>query len=80
MSVRWNRCIISWPTLAPRSKHRGHQECEPGKAYEVSQEKKEDIIYLKNKAEELKAVMEINKKMTENAAKKPVVQSWFEYK
>ncbi|KKT89953.1 MAG: hypothetical protein UW91_C0068G0012, partial [Parcubacteria group bacterium GW2011_GWF2_45_11] len=50
------------------------------KLYEVSQEKKEDIIYLKNKAEELKAVMEINKKMTENVAKKPIVQSWFEYK
>ena len=50
------------------------------KLYEVSQEKKEDIVYLKNKAEELKAVMEINKKMTENVAMKPVVQSWFEYK
>ena len=50
------------------------------KLYEVSQEKKEDIVYLKNKAEELKAVMEINKKMTENVAKKPIVQSWFEYK
>jgi len=50
------------------------------KLYEVSQEKKEDIVYLKNKAEELKAVMEINKKMTENVAKKPIVQSWFEYR
>ena len=32
------------------------------KLYEVSQEKKEDVIYLKNEAEELKAVMEINKR------------------
>ncbi|MDP3041385.1 MAG: hypothetical protein Q8N62_01430, partial [Candidatus Omnitrophota bacterium] len=50
------------------------------KLYEVSQEKKEDIAYIKNKSEELKAVMDLNQKMLENAALKPVVQSWFEFK
>ncbi|MDD5464725.1 MAG: hypothetical protein PHP73_00005 [Candidatus Omnitrophica bacterium] len=50
------------------------------KLYEVSKDKKEDIEYLKNKSEELKATMEINQKMLENAGKKPVVQTWFEFK
>ena len=46
----------------------------------INQNSQKDLLYLKNKAEELKAVMEINKKMTENVAKKPIVQSWFEYR
>ncbi|MFH1281936.1 MAG: hypothetical protein ABIH91_04410, partial [Candidatus Omnitrophota bacterium] len=50
------------------------------KLYEVSKDKKEDIAYIKNKSEELKAVMDLNQKMLENAALKPVVQSWFEFK
>ncbi|MFA5369728.1 MAG: Ig-like domain-containing protein [Candidatus Omnitrophota bacterium] len=48
--------------------------------YEVSADKKDDIEYIKNKSEELKAAMELNHKMIENVAKKPVVQTWFEYK
>ncbi|MCM8789529.1 MAG: hypothetical protein NC916_00700, partial [Candidatus Omnitrophica bacterium] len=50
------------------------------KLYEVSKEKKEDLIYLKNKSEELKAAMEINQKMLESTAKKPIVQTWFEFR
>jgi len=50
------------------------------KLYEVSKDKKNDINYLKNKALELKATMEMNQKMLENAAKKPIVQTWFEFK
>ncbi|MCX5695375.1 MAG: hypothetical protein NTW18_01750 [Candidatus Omnitrophica bacterium] len=50
------------------------------KLYEVSKDKKEDITYIKNKSEELKAAMEINQKMIENVAKKPIVQTWFEFK
>jgi len=50
------------------------------KLYEVSKDKKEDITYIKNKSEELKAAMEINQKMIEDVAKKPVVQTWFEFK
>jgi hypothetical protein len=50
------------------------------KLYEVSKDKKEDITYIKNKSEELKAAMELNQKMIENVAKKPVVQSWFEFR
>jgi hypothetical protein len=50
------------------------------KLYEVSKDKKEDITYIKNKSEELKAAMELNQKMIENVAKKPIVQSWFEFK
>ena len=42
--------------------------------------KKDDINYIKNKSEELKAAMELNQKMLENVAKKPVVQTWFEFK
>ena len=50
------------------------------KLYNVSKDKNEDITYIKNKSEELKAAMELNKKMIENVAKKPVVQTWFEFK
>jgi hypothetical protein len=50
------------------------------KIYEVSKDKKDDIIYLKNKTQELKAAMELNHKMIENVAKKPIVQTWFEFR
>ncbi|MDP3042606.1 MAG: Ig-like domain-containing protein [Candidatus Omnitrophota bacterium] len=50
------------------------------KLYEVSKDKNNDITYIKNKSEELKAAMEINKKLIEDQNKKPVVQSWFEFK
>ena len=50
------------------------------KLYDVSKDKNADITYIKNKSEELKAAMEINQKMIENVAKKPVVQTWFEFK
>ena len=50
------------------------------KLYEVSKDKNQDITYIRNKSEELKAAMELNKKMIEDVAKKPVVQSWFEFK
>ncbi len=50
------------------------------KIYEVSADKKNDILYLKNKTQELKAVMELTKKMVDNIANKPVVQTWYEYK
>jgi len=50
------------------------------KLYEVSREKRDDMIYLKNKTQELKASMELSQKMIENVARKPVVQTWFEFK
>ncbi|MCG2713792.1 MAG: hypothetical protein L6308_02965 [Candidatus Omnitrophica bacterium] len=50
------------------------------KLYDVSKDKKDDINYIKNKSEELKAAMELNQKMLENVAKKPIVQTWFEFK
>ncbi|MBN2831212.1 MAG: hypothetical protein JXL82_02915, partial [Candidatus Omnitrophica bacterium] len=50
------------------------------KIYQVSKDRQEDINYIKNKSEELKAAMELNQKMIENVARKPVVQTWFEFK
>jgi len=50
------------------------------KIYDVSAEKQGDIVYLKNKTQELKAVMELTRKMVDNIANKPVVQTWYEYK
>ncbi len=50
------------------------------KIYEVSAEKQGDIVYLKNKTQELKAVMELTRKMVDNIANKPVIQTWYEYK
>jgi DNA-binding protein Fis len=56
------------------------EEISLEKVYEVSKEKKEDIVYLKNKTEELKAAMELSQKMIDNVANKPVTQVWFEFK
>jgi len=50
------------------------------KLYDVSSEKKDDMTYLKNKTQELKAVMELNQKMVDNIANKPITQTWYEYK
>lgn len=50
------------------------------KLFTVSQEKKSDMTYLKNKTQQLKATMEINKKMIDNMANKPITQTWFEYR
>jgi hypothetical protein len=48
--------------------------------YEVAKDKKDDMMYIRNKTEELKAAMDLNSKMVENVARKPVVQTWFEFK
>ena len=50
------------------------------KLYTVSEEKKQDMVYLKNKTQELKAAMEMSQKMVDNIANKPVTQTWYEYK
>ncbi|MDD4900249.1 MAG: hypothetical protein PHG68_06685, partial [Candidatus Omnitrophica bacterium] len=50
------------------------------KLYSVSAEKKNDMQYLKNKTQELRAAMEMNQKMVDNIANKPVTQTWYEYK
>ncbi|MFH1414134.1 MAG: DUF2341 domain-containing protein [Candidatus Omnitrophota bacterium] len=50
------------------------------KMYEMTTDRKDDMVYLKNKTEELKAAMNLNTKMIENVAKKPVVQTWFEFR
>jgi len=50
------------------------------KLYEVSAGKKDDMTYLKNKTQELKAAMEISQKLIENVANKPVTETWYEYK
>jgi len=36
--------------------------------------------YLKNKTNELRAMMDVNQKMIDNVANEPVVQTWFEYR
>ncbi|MFH1317618.1 MAG: hypothetical protein ABIH71_01210 [Candidatus Omnitrophota bacterium] len=48
--------------------------------YNVANEKKNDMIYLKNKTEELKATMDLSKKMMDNVANKPITQSWYEFR
>ena len=50
------------------------------KLFNVSAEKKNDMQYLKNKTQELKAAMEMNQKMVDNIANRPVTQTWYEYK
>lgn len=58
----------------------GNSSVNLSKLYDVSADKKNDLKYLKNKTQELKAMMEINKKMVNNLAHKPVTQTWYEYK
>jgi hypothetical protein len=50
------------------------------KLYQVSMDKRGDLKYLKNKTQELKAAMDINKQMVDNIANKTVTQTWYEYK
>ncbi|MFB3918433.1 MAG: hypothetical protein ACE14U_00005 [Candidatus Velamenicoccus archaeovorus] len=50
------------------------------KLYEVSEQGAQNIDYIRNKTQELKALMLLNQKMIENTAKEePVVQTWLEY-
>lgn len=51
------------------------------KLYEVNEARAQDIGYIRNKTQELKAMMSLNQQMIENAAKEePVVQTWFEFR
>ena len=50
------------------------------KFYEVEEKKTTDMKYLKNKTQELKAMMGLNQKMIDNVANEPVVQTWYEYR
>ena len=58
----------------------GSETVDLEKLYKVSTDKKQDITYLKNKSQELKAAMELNAKMVDNIANKPVTQTWYEYR
>lgn len=58
----------------------GNQDVNLEKLYTLSEDRKNDMKYLKNKTQELKAVMEINRKMVDNIANKPITQAWYEYK
>jgi len=58
----------------------GESSVNLAKLYDVSAEKKDDMTYLKNKTQELKAAMELSKKMVDNMANKPITQTWYEYK
>ncbi|MBL7130548.1 MAG: hypothetical protein ISS45_03965, partial [Candidatus Omnitrophica bacterium] len=48
--------------------------------YNVSQEGTTNITYLKNKTQEMKAAIEITRRIVESADKKPVFQEWYEFK
>jgi hypothetical protein len=50
------------------------------KLYNVSEDKKNDILYLKNKTLELKAAVDLSKQMVDNIANKPITRTWYEYK
>ena len=51
------------------------------KIYDVSADKSKDLKYLKNKTQELKAVMDLNQRLIQGIAnKQPVSETWYEYK
>ncbi len=58
----------------------GNQEVSLEMLYTVSEKKAQDLTYLKNKAQELKAAVEINKKIMKGMNTKPVTQTWYEYR
>ncbi|MCP4651365.1 MAG: hypothetical protein GY853_14965, partial [PVC group bacterium] len=47
---------------------------------EVEVAKKDDIMYLKNKTQELKAILELNNKMIDDMTSTPEVQVWYEFR
>ncbi|MCP4594988.1 hypothetical protein [Neptuniibacter sp.] len=47
---------------------------------EVEAAKKDDIMYLKNKTQELKAILELNNKMIDDMSSTPEVQIWYEFR
>ncbi|MFQ5681176.1 MAG: hypothetical protein ACE5GG_03900 [Candidatus Omnitrophota bacterium] len=48
--------------------------------FDISREQSTDVKYLKNKTEELKAAVDLSRKLIENEANKPVTQVWFEFR
>ncbi len=48
--------------------------------YEISRDKEGDILYLRNTTQRLKAAMDINAKLIDNIANKPVTTVWYEYR
>ena len=51
------------------------------KLFEVTESKSKDINYIRNKTQELKALMLMSQQMMESTAKdEPVVETWFEYR
>lgn len=51
------------------------------KLYEVSETRSKDIGYIRNKTQELKALLLLNQQMVENTKKEdPAIQTWFEYR
>jgi methyl-accepting chemotaxis protein len=58
----------------------GESSVNLSKLYDVSKDKKDDMVYLKNKTQELKAAMELTSQLVQRANDKPVTQTWYEYK
>ena len=51
------------------------------KLYELNDAKSRDIDYIRNKTQELKALLLLSQQMIEGAAKEePIVQTWFEFR
>jgi len=51
------------------------------KLYDVNEERSKDLNYIRNKTQELKALMLLSQQMMEGTAKEePVVQTWFEFR
>ncbi|MFC1631102.1 hypothetical protein ACFL2I_00945, partial [Candidatus Omnitrophota bacterium] len=46
--------------------------------YEISESQSDNFVYLRNKALEVRALMEINREMLERSSDQPIIKSWFE--
>ncbi|RKY40898.1 MAG: hypothetical protein DRP76_00975, partial [Candidatus Omnitrophota bacterium] len=48
--------------------------------YKVLERRKNDLLYLKNKTQELKTLVELNNKMIGNITYRPITQAWYEFR
>jgi hypothetical protein len=60
-------------------KYSGGSGIDVDKMVKLEEARAGDLQYLMNKTEELKAMLEMSKKMVDNVANKPVTQTWYEF-
>jgi hypothetical protein len=59
----------------------GTDELDVNKFYEMSDVRAKDIDYLRNKTQEMKALLQLNQEMLEGTKKEdPIITTWMEFR